>query len=142
MPLSFGRALINRGAPFPIKQSKLGVPSSQGHSLSYLSGKVERALPTGAHPFLHIRQSWGHPSNRGAPFPICQAKLGGPFQQGCALSYLPGKVGHALPTGARPFLSIRQSWACPSHKGAPFPIYQAVYQELTMDGGIAKPRSA
>jgi hypothetical protein len=59
-------------------------------------------------------------TNRGAPFPIKQAKLGMPFQK-----------GHALPKGARP-----------SKRGAPFPIYQTVCQELRMDGGIAKPGPA
>jgi hypothetical protein len=66
-------------------------------------------------------------------------------------------LGRTLPKGARPFSPIRQSWACPSKRGAPFqkgralpkgarpskrgapfPIYQTVCQELRMDGGIAK----
>jgi hypothetical protein len=50
---------------------------------------------------------------------------------GHALSHLSGKVGHAPPKGARP-----------SKRGAPFPIYQTVCQELRMDGGIAKSGSA
>jgi hypothetical protein len=68
-------------------------------------------------------------------------------QQGHALSYQTGKVGHALShlsgkVGRALSYQIRQSWACPSKRGAPFPIYQTVCQELRMDGGIAKPGPA
>jgi hypothetical protein len=66
--------------------------------------------------------------NKGAPFPFYQANLNAPFSQGRALSNLSGKLGCALLTGARP-----------SPRGAPFPINQTVYQELRVDGGIAKP---
>ncbi len=81
-------------------------------------------------------------------------------QQGRALSYQTGKVGHALPKRTCPFSPIRQSRARPFKRGtpfliksdkvrhvlpkgaAPFPIYQTVCQELRMDGGIAKPEPA
>jgi hypothetical protein len=76
MPLSFGRTLTNRGAPFPIYQAKFGAPFQQGCALL-----------------------------------TYQAKLGAPFQQGRALSYQSGKVGHALLTRACPFLSIKQCGA-------------------------------
>ncbi len=109
MPLSFGRAQINRGAPFlsirqtwarppprgapfPINQANLSTPSSQGRALSYQSGKLERALLPGAHHFLTIRQTWARPPPRGAPFPINQANLSAPFSQGHALSYLSSSV--------------------------------------------------
>ncbi len=62
----------------------------------------------------------------GAPFQKVHA-----FQKGHPLSHLSGKVGHALPKGVSP-----------SKRGAPFPIHQTVYQELRMDGGIAKPGPA
>jgi hypothetical protein len=88
MPLSCGSALINRGAPFPIYKANLGAPSSQGRTLSYLSGNFGRAL-----------------INRGAPFSISKATLGAPFSQVLALSYLSGNFGSALLTGARPFQS-------------------------------------
>jgi hypothetical protein len=44
----------------------------------------------------------------GTPFPINQAKMGAPSSQGRTLSYQSGKIGHALLTRARPFLSIKQ----------------------------------
>jgi hypothetical protein len=104
MPISFGRALTNRGAPFPIKQAKLGMPFQKGH-----------ALPKGARP----------------------SKRCAPFQKGRPLSHLSGKVGHSHPKGACP------SKRCePFQKSAPFPIHQTVCQELRMDGGIAKPGRA
>jgi hypothetical protein len=121
MPLSFGRALTNRGVPFPTYQAKLGAHFQQGHALSYLPGKVGRTLPTGVRPFPSNMQSWACPSHKGAPFLMKQAKLGMPFSQGA------------------PFLIKQAKWACPSHKGMPFPIYQVVCQELRMDRGIAKP---
>ncbi len=63
---------------------------------------------------------------------------------------VPHSLGSLWSTGARPFPSIKQTWARPSQEGvplsinqanlsAPFPIYQSVCQELRMDGGIANP---
>ncbi len=94
MPLSFGGALTNRGAPFPIKQAKLGMPFQKGHALPKGACPSKRcapfqkgrALPKGARP-----------SKRGAPFLSYQAKVAMPFQ----------KV-RALPKGERPFPSIKQ----------------------------------
>ncbi len=101
--------------------------------------------PSGTQPELHHLDAvcWiSKLSSQLCHFPINQAKLGAPSYHGHALSYQSGKNGRALLPGAHPFLSIRQNWTCPSHKGAPFLIYQAVCQELRMDGGIAKLGSA
>jgi hypothetical protein len=74
--------------------------------------------------------------NRGAPFPIYQAKLSALFSQGRPLSNLSGKLGCILLPGVRPFQSIRQTWARPSPRGMLFPINQTVCQELGVDGGL------
>jgi hypothetical protein len=92
--------------------------------------------------------------NRGAPFPIYQANLGGPFSQGCARSNLSGNFWRTLLPGVRPSprgvlfsqghalsnLSGKLGRALltgahPSHRGS----IKQVCQELRVDGGIAKP---
>ncbi len=71
MPLSFGHALINRGAHLSISKATLSAHFSQLHALSYLPGNFGRPL-----------------INRGVNFSISKATLGALFFQGRALSNL------------------------------------------------------
>ncbi len=77
MPHSFGRALINKGAPFPIYQANLGAPFTQGHA----------PFTQGGAPFTQGRAllPGARPSPRGAP-----------FSQGCALFNLSSSFECAL----------------------------------------------
>ncbi len=91
MPLSFGRALIIRGAPFPINQANLSAPPPRGTPFPINQANLSALLP-GACPFLSIRQTWARLPPWGAPFPINQANLSSPFSQGRALSFLSSSV--------------------------------------------------
>ncbi len=66
--------------------------------------------------------------NRGALISINQANLSAPLSINQANLSAPLSSERTPLKWARPFPSIRQTWARPSQKGAPFPIYQTVSQ--------------